>query len=859
MAPSRYHLRYLLASIPLCCALSASSLTPDEAWEFLQTTLSLPDRADYSEEFYRENIASSLKAREELPWGKSVPDREFLHFVLPVRVNNENLDSSRMVFYDILKERVKDLSMKDAILEVNHWCHENVTYRPSDARTSSPLSSVSQAIGRCGEESTYTVAALRAVGIPARQIYTPRWAHTDDNHAWVEAWADGEWHFLGACEPEPVLDLAWFNTPASRGLLMNTNVAGRYDGPEEILLAEPLTTRINVTGNYAPTATLPVTVVYPDGTPAKGAKVHFCIYNYSEYYPAVTKVADAAGSASLTTGLGDVVVWATDGRRFGFAKGSAADYASGVKEGLTIVLDKDQDYEGSFEMNITPPPAGASLPVVAPEQRAGNDRRLAYEDSIRNAYTSTFATAEDAARLAAELEVDPKSLTTILTESRGNHRMLSGCLSALSPAERRKAMDLLMSVSEKDRRDIPEEVIIDHITFTEAPEKSLHGSDKEIYNRYILNPRIELEGLRPWRSLFASAFSTEDKQRFRNDPEEIVKWISTNITVDDTLNPQRLRMSPGAVMSRKRADSLSRNILFVAIARGAGIPARIDPVTGATQYMGSTATDWNTVDFGVTEVSDYAGKPGSLKITFTPEGYLIDPKYYSQFSLSRIIDGTPRQLEYDEEGTVSSLFPTPVTIEPGQYILTTGQRLADGGVLTHSEIFTVTPGEEVNKELTIRQEPTALSVIGSLNAENIYHDTATGSDKSILSTTGRGYYVLALVNPSHEPSSHLLNDISAVAPSLEALGNKMIILFDDDEKAARFDRSLFRGLPSTMHFGVDNGNVSRKEILGSLHMPDNTDYPVIVIADTFNRIVWVATGYSIGTGELLLRHLSTLR
>lgn len=144
-------------------------------------------------------------------------------------MNNENLDDSRKVFYGELKERVKGLSMKDAILEVNHWCHEKVVYRPSDARTSSPLASVKTAYGRCGEESTFTVAALRSVGIPARQVYTPRWAHTDDNHAWVEAWADGEWYFFGACEPEPVLNLGWFNAPASRGMLMHTKVFGRYN------------------------------------------------------------------------------------------------------------------------------------------------------------------------------------------------------------------------------------------------------------------------------------------------------------------------------------------------------------------------------------------------------------------------------------------------------------------------------------------------------------------------------------------------------------------------------------------------------------------------------------------------------
>lgn len=130
--------------------------------------MALPDKTDYSKAFYEENVALSLQARREMPWGKTVPEREFKHFVLPVRVNNENLDDSRKVFYAELKNRVKNLSMQDAILEVNHWCHEKVTYRPTDGRTSSPLASVCTAYGRCGEESTFLVAALRSVGIPAR-------------------------------------------------------------------------------------------------------------------------------------------------------------------------------------------------------------------------------------------------------------------------------------------------------------------------------------------------------------------------------------------------------------------------------------------------------------------------------------------------------------------------------------------------------------------------------------------------------------------------------------------------------------------------------------------------------------------
>ena len=156
-------------------AITAASMAAGDnsniAWQYvekLKSYLALPDRIDYSDNFYYRNYMTALQAREEMPWGESVPEREFEHFVLPVRVNNENLDTARMVFYRELRDRVKNLSMEEAILEVNHWCHEKVSYRPSDARTSSPLATMRTAYGRCGEESTFLVAALRSVCIPAR-------------------------------------------------------------------------------------------------------------------------------------------------------------------------------------------------------------------------------------------------------------------------------------------------------------------------------------------------------------------------------------------------------------------------------------------------------------------------------------------------------------------------------------------------------------------------------------------------------------------------------------------------------------------------------------------------------------------
>ena len=51
-----------------------------EALEFLYAYMPVSDVADYSPDYFLMNVDYSLKAREEMPWGSKVPDREFLHF-----------------------------------------------------------------------------------------------------------------------------------------------------------------------------------------------------------------------------------------------------------------------------------------------------------------------------------------------------------------------------------------------------------------------------------------------------------------------------------------------------------------------------------------------------------------------------------------------------------------------------------------------------------------------------------------------------------------------------------------------------------------------------------------------------------
>ena len=819
-----------------------------QAMQFLYAYMPLPDIADYSADFHLQNVDYALKARAEMPWGKQVPVREFLHFVLPVRVNNENMDSSRAVFYNELKERVQDLTMREAVLEVNHWCHEKVTYTPSDIRTSSPLATVRTAYGRCGEESTFTVAALRAVGIPARQVYTPRWAHTDNNHAWVEAWVDGEWHFLGACEPEPVLDLAWFNAPASRGMLMHTNVFGCYNGPEEVLGVTPCYTEINVTANYAPVVTTTICVVDENGAPLK-ANVEFKIFNYAEFFTAAEKVTDKNGRTSITSGHGDMVAWASAGGKFGFVK-----FTAGKDKNVKLVVDKTPGYNATLEMNIVPPRERNTVPFVSPEQAAENNRRFAYEDSIRNAYVATFLTPDEALAFAQKLEFNDgheKVLAQLLLKSRGNYKAIMRILSKTPREELELAYYLLLSISEKDLRDVNIMVLYDHLK-----NSARNGCYDDDYRRYILNPRVSNEMITPYKGFFKRRFNADERKFFAGDPQRWVNWCRNNIKVDALWNPLSLCMSPKGVWNMRIADPHSRDIFFVSGARAMGIPARIDEVTGKTQYLENG--NWIDVNFDVVATAAKSAPQGTLKASYTPTRFIDNPRYYSHFSISKIVDGRLQLLGYPEEGvTWETLLKDGTALDEGDYFMMTGTRMADGSVLAHLTFFTIKGGEQCNLEYVQRESSEQLQVIGDFNSENLFYDIAEERTRSLLSSTGRGYYIIAVIAPGSEPTNHFLRDVMPYKNDFEKWGQKMVLLFRDKDEAGRFVND-FPNLPSTVVWGTDIDDKIYNEIVTNMKL-QNPNRPLILVADTFNRVVFISQGYSIGLGEQLLKVVKQLQ
>lgn len=828
-------------------------MTPEEreALTFMYAYMPIGDITDYSGDFYLKNIRSSFQARNEMPWGDSIPKDIFRHFVLPVRINNENLDESRMVFFDELKDRVKGLSLYDAVLEVNHWCHEKVIYTPSDGRTSSPLASVKTAYGRCGEESTFTVAALRSVGIPARQVYTPRWAHTDDNHAWVEAWVNGKWYFLGACEPEPVLNLGWFNGPAYRGMLMHTKVFGKYNGPEDVMERTDGYTEINVIDNYAPSAKAVITVTDANGKPVKDALVEFKIYNYAEFNSVARKKTDADGKCSLSAGKGDMLVWASKDGKFGYSKVSFG------KDGeVTIALNKKPGDVETIALDIIPPVDGSIPAEVTPEQKEANAKRLLEEDAIRNKYVATFYTEEKAEALAKELGIDPMKTEDFMIGSRGNWMEIEKFLRETPAEKRAQAMALLDVVSAKDLRDTPASVFADHLNNTPAVQS-------EWFNEYIMNPRVANEFLTPYKSFFAANIEPSLAKQAVENPQALVDWVKNNVSINDALNAQRIPIMPMGVWKSRIADKGSRNIFFVAVARSLGIPARIEPVARKIQYFKDNA--WVDVDFEAAVQT--TAKQGKVIASYQPIKALQDPKYYSHFTIAKVLpNGTLQTLNFERGGNVdmglgdtwSGLLKKPLSMDEGNYMLVTGTRMANGSVLAEIEFFNVEADKTTPIQLEMRESKDEIQVIGNFNSENKFKRADNGEETSLLATTGRGYYIVALLGSRQEPTNHAMRDIAAVKKELEDWGRGIVLLFPDEKGYKNFDPKEFGDLPGTITYGLDIDGAIQKEMATAMKLQNANTLPIFLIADTFNRVVFVSQGYTIGLGEQLMKVIHKL-
>ena len=115
-------------------------------------------------------------------------------------------------------------------------------------------------------------------------------------------------------------------------------------------------------------------------------------------------------------------------------------------------------------------------------------------------------------------------------------------------------------------------------------------------------------------------------------------------------------------------------------------------------------------------------------------------------------------------------------LDAGYYLLVTGTRLADGGVLARISSFVLPAQKDEFKPVAtkvpyhLRESGEKVAVIGNFNSESLFTPVERIGEKvmplarqSILQTCGRGYFVVAVLGAGQEPTNHALKDIAALA------------------------------------------------------------------------------------------------
>lgn len=787
------------------------------ALKYLYMTMPCSDMGNYSFEIFADYAQNSVKLWQESEGVKALPEDIYLNYVLYHRVNEEEIAACRELFRSeicrFMDENKKGPLLlgsdrKNAAIEVNYWCAQEATYHCTDDRTLSALTVYRRGNGRCGEESVFTVNAMRSVGIPARQVYAPKWSHCDDNHAWVEIWNDGEWYFLGACEPLPILNKGWFTNASSRAMMVHSRWFDTKASEEEKIGKDGMVTMLNELKRYARVTEFAVEVSDTDGAPVSGAELSFQVLNYAEFSPVAEGVTDKDGCCSFTTGLGSLAVQIS---YKGQSECVFADTRSHKK--IKVVLGADPVQKDTWQQidMIAPVDAPVNTDMPTPEQTEEGNARLERASAKRIAKTESWANPECEKFLRAGADCDSQEQDTLRAE----------------------LMDVL---TEKDRTDCVAEVLEEHLNYAVPYEDSLEHS---IFVNYVLNPRVDDEVLMKYRKAVEEAFCEEEKLMFRQNPPSIWEAVDKRIVSLPEMERASVITTPKGCLTMGVGSPLSKKILFVAIARTLGIPARLNPEDRSMEYR---------KDGSFVPVLSEAQKNCSLTLK-AEDGTVW--KYFQNWSMAKLEKGRYTSLRLG--GLTWKEDTLDVELEAGEYRIVTSNRLPNGNMFAYVYHFEIKAGDKKEISLVLRQADLEDMLENIELPEFELRRNPEGKEKVKASDlTAEGKHILMFLEESREPTEHILNEMMEQPEAFRKICSG--IIFVVQSQAALSDPTIKKALTMFPDIRVYyDCFADHIELLGRRMYVDHEKLPLIIVTSGKMNGIYATSGYNVGTGDMLLR------
>ena len=782
------------------------------ACKYLYAFMPYSDIGNYPFEVFLDYAVNGVKLWKENPRIADMPEDIFLNYVLFHRVNEEEIAPCRTFFYEELAERTRGMDIKAAALEINYWCAQESAYHCTDDRTLSAISVYRRGIGRCGEKSVLAVNALRSAGVPSRQVYAPKWSHCDDNHAWVEIWSGGQWYFIGGGEPEQILNKGWFTNASSRAMMVHSRVFDTKIPDGEIIGKDGMVTMMNELKRYAIVKEISVQVKDEEGKPVSGADVSFEVMNYSEYAPIAEKKTDENGRAVLTTGLGSLHVSVNicrDGQWL-----SAAGFMDTSKEdaceiSLKVQSENEKEIWKAVDM-IAPHDAPVNTDMPTAEQKKVGNKRLAEANAYRERKLQNWSNPECALFL---------------------NKKVQGIEEAVAYSFREKLLDVL---SEKDRIDCTAEVLEEHLEYANP----YHGMMKEeTFVSYVLNPRVDDEVLQKYRKEIKEHFSKEEKKDLREDPEKIWKLVNAGIKSMPDKERASVITTPSGCLKTETGSFLSKKILFVAIARTLGIPARLNPNDRSMEYMKNGKF-----------VSVLAKTEKNCSLILRAEDDTVW-KYFQNWSIARMENGRYVSLKLGNmlfENQMLKLW-----LIPGEYRIITSNRLPNGNIFAYEYYLEISAGETKEAVMKLR-EARLEDMLENISMPEFALKREDGSEASAAEITADGKHILMFLEEEEEPTEHILNEIMEQEEAFAKYADRIIFIVRSKE--ALETPTLAKTLAKMKNVSIYFDDFSEiTNTLGRRMYVDPDKLPLIIVTNGSLNGIYATSGYNVGTGDMLLR------
>ena len=375
--------------------------------------------------------------------------------------------------------------------------------------------------------------------------------------------------------------------------------------------------------------------------------------------------------------------------------------------------------------------------------------------------------------------------------------------------------------------------------------------EEDTYRNYLLYPRIYYEELTPYRAFIRGYFTDGQKEGFIKDPESIWRYIEQNIGYEPEFDYETICASPVGCLKLRQGNPLSRKILFAAISRTLGIPARLNRVTQEAEYLGSDG-------FRVpgkqqeAESGKAAGRKAGLTLQAEDGGKWI---YFQTWTIGKLEGMRFATLDY--EGLRFDGKECRLELEAGIYRLITTARMPNGNQHASQRIFAVKEGEEKEifvslregsiEDMLVRNEIPEFEVTNSAGERQKTGDILKGADG-----------VICFLEEGAEPTEHVLNELMERAGDWNAMTDSGVrLVFIVRDKEALSNKTVSRTLEKIPAVTVvyDPEGESAEPVARRMYV-DPEKLPLLAVTRAGMTGIYASSGYNVGSVDLMLKILS---